>query len=228
MSRGIIAQLRDNVPIRPLTRIEALSIAERQALRFLELSDITAPAVPENIISELPKVQVTRSQKLLQSGMSAWEHGRWKIVLNANDSRLRQRFSLAHELKHIIDNSFVDQLYGAVDPHERDDWIESVCEYFAGCLLVPRPWLKRAWSKGNQRLSTLAHQFDVSQAAMNTRLFQVGLAQPGDRCGHRHHHRPPQGPRYFRAAPGSPPIVDLGSETWVSELAELAEISVQT
>ncbi|MFN8103913.1 MAG: ImmA/IrrE family metallo-endopeptidase [Acidimicrobiia bacterium] len=196
MSRGIIASLRDMVPIRPLTRIEALSVTERQALRLLELTGVNAPPVPERVAGELPRVQVIRSARIGHSGASAWEQGRWRIVLNANDSRLRQRFSLFHELKHILDHPFARQLYGAVDGHERDDWIELVCDYFAGCVLMPRPWLKSAWTGGNQRLSTLARQFDVSQAAMHTRLHQTGLAVQERRCGRHGSGR--RGATYFR------------------------------
>ena len=205
MNRAVLTQVRDLMPIRPLTRIEALSVAERQAARLLDLRHVTGPAVPETVISDLPKVQVTRSYRLLQSAMSAWEHGRWRIVINATDSTNRQRFSLAHETKHILDHPFVDQLYGAIDPHERDDWIEAVCDYFAGCLLMPRRWLKHAWVTGNQHVSTLAYRFETSQAAIRTRLAQTGLTAPQRRCDHRHHqprsyHRTR---RYNRTPPGS-------------------------
>lgn len=196
VSRGVIASLRDMVPIRPLTRIEALSITERQALRLLELTGVTTAPVPERVVGELPRVQVLRSGRIGHSGASAWEQGRWRVVLNANDSRLRQRFSLFHELKHIIDHPFARQLYGGIDEHERDDWIELVCDYFAGCVLMPRPWLKSAWTGGNQRLSTLARQFDVSQAAMHTRLHQTGLAVPERRCSRHGSSR--GGVTYFR------------------------------
>lgn len=198
VSRGVIATLRDIVPIRPLTRIEALGVAERQALRLLELTGVTAPPVPERVASELPRVQVLHSARIGHSGASAWEQGRWRIVLNANDSRLRQRFSLFHELKHVVDHPFARQLYGAIDEHERDEWIELVCDYFAGCVLMPRPWLKSAWAGGNQRLSTLARQFDVSQAAMHTRLHQTGLAVPERRCSRHGSSR--GGVTYFRRA----------------------------
>lgn len=33
---------------------------------------------------------------------------------------------------------------------ERAAWVEQVCDYFAGCLLMPRPALKRAWTRGDQ------------------------------------------------------------------------------
>lgn len=218
MSRGVIAALRDMVPIRPLTRIEALGMAERQALRLLELTEVHTPPVPERVVADLPRVQVTRSTRLGHSGASAWEHGRWRIVLGGNDSRLRQRFSLCHEFKHIIDHPFARQLYGAIDPHERDDWIEMVCDYFAGCLLMPRPWLKRAWATRSQHLSQLARLFDVSQAAMQTRLNQTGLAETQPRCGHRHG----RSRTYFR----STGRVQAGSDLQVSA-AEILTVSRQ-
>lgn len=197
MNRGVIASLRDMMPIRPLTRIEALGLAERQALRLLELAEVRTLPVPERIVAELPRIEVTRSHKLGFSGAAAWESGRWRILINANDSRLRQRFSLFHEFKHILDHNFVERIYGAVDEHDRGDWIESVCDYFAGCVLMPRPWIKRAWVSGPQRLAVLAQLFDVSQAAMTTRLAQTGLSQPPSRCNHPYSKKRT---RYHRAA----------------------------
>jgi hypothetical protein len=45
-----LAQLRDIVPIRPLTRIEAVAVAERQALLLLKLAGIRQPPVPERLV----------------------------------------------------------------------------------------------------------------------------------------------------------------------------------
>jgi hypothetical protein len=181
VSRGTIAAVRDLVPIRPLTRHEALSVAERQAFRFLELAGITEAPVPEQLISELPRVQVERVTPFPSSGAANWVAGRWVVVLNAAEPATRQRFSLAHELKHILDDPFVDRLYGAVDPRDRANWVEQVCDFFAGCLLMPRPWLKRAWSE-EQHIPSLAGRFHVSPSAMSTRLHQVGLVRSAARC----------------------------------------------
>jgi hypothetical protein len=182
VSRPVITSLRDFVPIRPLTRHEALSIAERQALTFLGHVGVTAPPLPEEIIATLPRLDVKRLSPFPASGATQWVRGRWVIVLNGAEPATRQRFSLAHELKHILDHPFVDQLYGAVDAADRQDWIEQVCNYFAGCLLVPRPWLKRAWTTETQNIGQLANRFGVSRAAMQTRLNQVGLLAPVPRC----------------------------------------------
>jgi Zn-dependent peptidase ImmA (M78 family) len=182
MKRSIIAQLRDQVPIRPLGREEALRVAERQAQRLLALSEITEPPVPESMIERLPRMQVERISPLPISGSTYWSQGRWLVVLNGSEPHVRQRFSLAHELKHVIDHPFYDVLFRGFPDEQRHIWIEQVCDFFAGCVLMPRPWVKHAWTHGIQRLPKLAAHFGVSQAAMQVRLHQIGLVDPYARC----------------------------------------------
>ncbi len=182
MRPSVLAQLRDFVPIRPLTRHEALSIAERQAQKFLEIVDVTEPPVPEAIISRLPRIQVERVSPWPTSGAADWVRGQWVVILNGAEPTVRQRFSLAHEFKHIVDNRFIADLYRGERLQCRRRWIEQICDYFAGCLLVPRPWLRRAWATDTQDLEQLAWRFHVSQAAMQTRLNQTGLSAPAPRC----------------------------------------------
>ena len=180
MNRGVVATLRDFVPIRPLTREEAMRIAELQALRFLELVGVTGGPVPERVIADLPRVQVERMSPLPVSGATHWASQRWLIVLNGAEPATRQRFSLAHEFKHILDHRFADVLYRNIPEAACHEAIEQVCDYFAGCLLIPRPWLKKAWGQRVQSVDALAARFETSQAAMLVRLNQVGLASPAD------------------------------------------------
>ena len=182
MSRGVIAQLRDIVPIRPLTRTEAHYIAERQAMLLLKLLGITDGPVDERAIIELPRMEVVRRSPWPSSGATQWINGRWVVILNGSEPAVRQRFSLSHELKHIIDHRFVTIIYDRIPADQRHAFIESTCDYFAGCLLMPRPWVKRAWTTQTQRLDLLARRFHVSQAAMATRLSQIGLTEPTPRC----------------------------------------------
>ncbi len=179
---SIITALRDTVPIRPLTFAEALRTAELQATKLLQLSGLSDPPFPDTIISELPRVQVERIIPAPASGASQWSRGRWLILLNGAERPERQRFSLAHEFKHVLDNPFIDVLYpatGSLSPAER---AEQVCDYFAACLLMPRMWVKRSWATGTQEPRALARQFDVSRQAMQVRLLQIGLTEPGARC----------------------------------------------
>jgi Zn-dependent peptidase ImmA (M78 family) len=177
-----IATLRDVMPIRPLTFAESMRLAELQASKFLALTGITTGAVPESAISELPRLQVERMSPAPVSGATQWSHGRWLIVLNGTEPRGRQRFSLAHEFKHVLDNPFIDILYPATSSMTSGERAEQVCDYFAACLLMPRLRVKRAWVNGEQTPRNLARQFDVSQAAMRYRLRQIGLVQNDARC----------------------------------------------
>jgi hypothetical protein len=182
MTRGVLSTLRGVCPPRQLTHGEALRVAELQATKLLELSGITDGPVPESIITAVPKVQVRRMSPWPVSGCTDWAKGTWVIVISGAEPETRQRFTLSHEFKHIIDYPFIDVLYPAslgMSAHQR---AESVCDYFAGCLLVPRPWLKLAWTNKTQDLGKLARMFGVSQAAMQTRLLQVGLVDRPKRC----------------------------------------------
>lgn len=183
MRPSIISQLRTLTPTRPLTPSEARVIAERQALRFLRLTAVTYPCVPTEAISELPRIEVRRHRLWPSSGAAQWINGRWVIVIKSIEPAGRQKLSLAHELKHIIDHPHAPTLYQHIPPVQRRSFIErQVCDYFAGCLLMPRPWLKRAWTSGVQQLDQLAAMFEVTEAAMATRLNQLGLTEPTPRC----------------------------------------------
>ena len=181
MSRGTIAALRDLVPLHPLNRWELISLAQLQAERFLELAGIDGPAVPDRLITDLPRVRVERFSPLPVSGATHWTKREWLVVLNSAEPPMRQRFSLFHEAKHIIDHRFADVMYRDFRPDERHALAEQMCNYFAGCLLVPRPWLEEAWQSGIQEIPQLAARFDVSQAAVQVRLRQIGLRRETSR-----------------------------------------------
>jgi hypothetical protein len=183
MNRGTLATLRDLVPIRPLTHGEALRIAELQATRFLELCEISGPPVPESIITHLPKIEVRRMSPWMVSGCTDWTKSTWLIVIRGSEPAVRQRFTVAHEFKHILDHRFVHVLYPATPGMSAHQRSEMICDYFAGCLLVPKLWLKQAWFSSSQDIGSLARRFGDSQAAMKTRLLQCGLIQFEDRCG---------------------------------------------
>ncbi len=140
------------MPLRPLRYAEALRLAEMQAQKYLRLSGVTEPSVSERIIADLPRVQVTRMSPFPTSGASHWSRGQWLVVVNGSEPLTRQRFSLAHEIKHVIDHRFARLIFSQFPKSERAAMVEQVCDYFAGCLLMPRPWVKRSWASGIQRL----------------------------------------------------------------------------
>lgn len=174
---SILTELRSLTPIRPLRFAEGLRIAELQAARLLAAAGVEDGPVPESVITDLPRIQVERLYPLGVSGFSQWAKGRWLIVLNGGEVPTRQRFSLAHEFKHVLDSPYIAALYPADMGQSADDRAERICDHFAGCLLMPRPWVKRAWAQGMQDADRLAAHFDVSRPAMEVRLRQIGLTE---------------------------------------------------
>jgi Zn-dependent peptidase ImmA (M78 family) len=216
---SVLAQLRSVLPAKRKLRFdEALRLAELQANKLLEHSGITEAPVPAEIVTSLPRITIGYEIDMPCSGVSVWDAQRktWIITLNALEPDTRHRISILHEYKHIIDHGspgLVD--LGSFRPFGYDP-IEYVAEYFAGCTLMPKRLVKRAWGEGLQRLSELADFFEVSPRAMSVRLAQLGLREPLPRCIPRSRTNIMRGPsRYYRSFSPNWPAPSLPQEVTV-------------
>jgi len=103
------------------------------------------------------------------------------VLVNSNDVAERQRFTLAHELGHLLfgDGTHVDEIDGDRSPQE------ILCDEFARHLLIPQDGV-RAWLKGVTRtvgearvdervMALLARHFGVSPDAARIQLDRMGL-----------------------------------------------------
>lgn len=178
---SLLWQLRALMPRRPLHRHEAMTLAELQANRLLRLGGVDEPGTPSELISALPWLRVELRSDLPVSGSAQWLRPRWLVLLNATEPLVRQRFSLMHEFKHVLDHDLADRLYGGrgADAERR---AELAADYFAACLLMPKRLVKRLWGQGTQELSELAGAFGVSEVAMRYRLQQLNLTERFARC----------------------------------------------
>jgi Zn-dependent peptidase ImmA (M78 family) len=179
------------VPNRHLTAGEVLRIAELQANRTLEHFAIQTTRVPEEIITELPRVRVIADHRLPVSGAAHWNGQVWIIAVNADDHPCRQRFSLMHEFKHVIDHTTKQFLYRDTPERSAYAQAERVADYFSACLLMPKRVVKRLWGEGHHDIHRLAGLLDVTPAALRYRLDQLGLTERLSRCV------PPQPVRRF-------------------------------
>ena len=181
-ARSVLALLRGLVPHRQLTFNEALRIAELQANHLLEHFSIDTAAVPDEIVSELPRIKIERERSLPVSGSAHWNGRYWVITLCADEHRSRQRFSLMHEFKHVLDHTTKDFLYQDRPTSSAYEQAERVADYFAACLLMPKRVVKRLWFEGPQSVERLAERLRVSPAAARYRLDQLGLIDRAARC----------------------------------------------
>ena len=206
--QSVLASLRAVVPERPLLFSEALRLAELQASRLLELTDVSCWPVPSEVVSELPRIRLGYTD-LPTSGMSHWDGHAWAIVLNEYEPPTRQRFTLLHEFKHIVDHGRADRLYRGNHRVSAEQQAEQAADYFAGCVLMPKRFLKRAWGQGLQHPERLAEQFEVSPRAIEVRLTQLGLRGPRGRCAPPSTVGPGSDPRlgrYYRALSANWPV----------------------
>lgn len=100
---------------------------------------------------------------------------KFEILVNKNDSKVRQRFTIAHELGHFIlhqeilksDEIHVDIMFRM--PTEKEQEVD----YFAGALLMNRTILEKLYKENS--IAELAELFKVSVSAMTVRLDILGL-----------------------------------------------------
>jgi len=184
---SVLQRLRSLAPQRDnITFNEALRIAELQATTLGEAIGVDPTDISELHIAGLPRITVIR-ENLPVSGTSHWNGREWVIAIAGADSLVRQRFTMLHEFKHIVDHGQAGLLYRGGRTKTGQQQAELAADYFAGCALVPKRQLKSEWGNGIQRVPDLAAHFGVSEQAIGVRLSQTGLnviadSEPNPRC----------------------------------------------
>lgn len=182
MSReDVVAELRQGVGGKSLDLLAALALAESQAEKLLKAHNLTMPPVPEGIVSELPFMEVRRVTPSLVAGAAHFSRGRWLIVINGADTPGRQRFTLMHEFKHVIDDPYPD-LYRQSFGLSAGEIAERACDVFSASVLMPQAWVQEACAQRGSDLRGLAARFNVSLQAMQYRITSLGLIKKPVRC----------------------------------------------
>ena len=98
----------------------------------------------------------------------------FRILVNKNHDVVRQRFSIAHEIAHVLFNSSHIAMRQAPTSHV--DELERKCEALAAILLMPDPAFSE-WSRGNragiEQIIELARSFLTSIQATAIRFVDV-------------------------------------------------------
>ena len=106
------------------------------------------------------------------------------IAVNKNHSDERKRFSLAHELGHVIlghdEKLYIEfaapELLSDLDNRRENE--EREANWFAADLLMPRDWVLRDWKRLEKDVGKMASEYQVSQQAMWVRLRHFHLSVP--------------------------------------------------
>lgn len=103
------------------------------------------------------------------------DHENKKIFFNSNEPSTRNRFTIAHEIGHIIlhpDQDHVD--FRSPFPGGIHEIKEQEANKFAAALLMPKNEFKKIFEKSAD-FYKISSYFGVSKIATNIRAFRLGL-----------------------------------------------------
>ena len=162
--------LPDGLP----NRIASWDAVEELAIQLRQGWDLGLNPIPD-LIDTLEargiKVLITKCDGHKRfNGLSATQNQSPIIVVGRSWSGDRQRFTLAHELGHLV--------LGGILTAGLDE--EKACDRFAAAFLVPKPMVieclgqKRKWLEP-QELHLLKHEWGMSMLAWATRANELGV-----------------------------------------------------
>jgi Zn-dependent peptidase ImmA (M78 family) len=166
----------------------------REVKRLLNSYSILKPPVPVDKIAErlglelmLMELDADMSGALIRSD----DGETVMIAVNETHSRVRRRFTVAHEIAHYVlghltDEPHIDREFTAIHRNEvssqATDPREIKANTFAASLLMPEDFLLKDFVKSGGfdglALSQMALRYQVSEQALKYRLANLGLLPP--------------------------------------------------
>jgi Zn-dependent peptidase ImmA (M78 family) len=134
----------------------------------------TVPVDLEQMARNLGVVEISYSE-MVEDGRTTWENHKPRIELRADRPPDRMRFTLAHEIGHIL----IDRDQGVAHRTRglQHDEVETLCDWIAASILMPREWILPYARRDRYTLSLLrlvAHRAGVSLSAAAVRIAEVG------------------------------------------------------
>lgn len=142
-----------------------------------------SPPVNPRLLTTYLRVLSVEQRKMIPEGVLCVVQGGFRIYLQSNFAdqpgfRVRQRFTLAHELAHTLFYDISGPLPKLVKGAPRGEKLERLCQLGAAKILVPEPLLLREIKKRGlictvDNILELARLFDVSSDVMIRRAHSV-------------------------------------------------------
>ena len=169
---------------------------EAKAANLLQKHRVAKPPVPVERIAKAEGAQVAFEpfEGELSGMLYRDPKGANVVVVNSLNAKTRQRFTVAHEIGHLLLHEAPLQVDRPISVRFRDersglavDQDEIAANQFAAALLMPRDWLLADADRllgRNPTLSDeavveeLAVRYAVSRQAMEFRLANLGLWTP--------------------------------------------------
>jgi len=151
-------------------------LVELLAQKYLQLGEVQCPPIPIALIGSIVQGSITEVRHLpLKAYHGAIWHPKdeWIVQLKADDTLGMKRFTLFHEVFHILAHCRGTPVFKKRGL-EQGSFNELLADYFAICLLMPRQWIRETWAEAKD-LDRVAEIFDAPKPAVCIRLRQLGL-----------------------------------------------------
>ena len=87
----------------------------------------------------------------------------WLVQLNSNDTPARQRFTLYHEIFHILAHCKATPVFNKVSYGAKGSFNELLADHFALTMLIPERWVKKRWTEVKD-VNQMANIFDAPKS----------------------------------------------------------------
>ena len=152
--------------------------AKNEVVRRYRLEALQKP-VPLEILAKNWGVVSIKTEAISSDGMLLPGRRGYTIILNQSKSRLRRRFSLAHEMSHLLLQKCGISNGSAVNHRgsdESDGGEERLCDEIAAEILMPRlAFEEDAWMEGwsLRSLRILSREYETSMTATARRMVEL-------------------------------------------------------
>lgn len=138
------------------------------AKRYLVETGIDRPPIPTDLVTQaddnLP-IEVRQVSLKAHHG-AVWRLSDcWIVQLNADDAPDRQRFTLYHEIFHIMAHCKANPVFKKESCHQEGSFNELLADHFAGVILTPFEWVRKIWPEVKD-ISQMAATFNVPKPVM--------------------------------------------------------------
>jgi len=98
----------------------------------------------------------------------------WLVHLNSNSTRARKRFTLYHEIFHILAHCRASPVFKKASRGREGAFNELLADYFAANMLLPEGWVRKVWAEVKD-VDRMAAIFDVPRPVVYLAIKGMGL-----------------------------------------------------
>lgn len=152
-------------------------MVEMLAQRWLKRSVVCGPPVPtelDSLFIEQHPIEVRLLPLKAYHGAIWYVGGRWIVHLKESDTIARRRFTLFHEVFHVLAHDNKTTPVFKKRGITQGSFNELLADAFAAYILMPREWVEEKWADVKD-LDEMVKIFDVPKPAMCIRLKRLGL-----------------------------------------------------